>query len=139
MPFPVTSSPWETFQATGKAKAPEGTTWGRHPPALGNGPPAGPQTGHSCIWLAHRKQESVAESAGRAESHGKEGGKEAEVTDPEHGRKKMLSAEGYCVAMRVPFVLIKTDRRSASNYHTEKCEPQRPLPLGEALLQLPFH
>lgn len=34
------------------------------------------------------------------------------------------------MAVRVPFVLIKTDRRSASNYHTKKCERQRPLPLG---------
>lgn len=34
------------------------------------------------------------------------------------------------MAMRVPSVLIKTDRKSASHYHTEKWELQHPLPLG---------
>lgn len=60
-----------------------------------------------------QKQESVAESAG-GESHG--GEREAEVTVPEHrgGKKKAVRRRAsYCVALTVPFALIKKDRRSS--------------------------
>lgn len=86
MPFPMASSPQETFQATGKAKAPEGTTWGRHPPPPGNGPPVGPQTGHTASGLHTGSSNLWQSQLGGLRAMG---GKEAEVTDPEHrGERK---------------------------------------------------
>ena len=54
--------------------------------------------------------------------------REAEVTDPGHmGERKCCQQEGYYVAMRVPFVLIKKDRTSTLQLsHTAKCWLEHP-------------
>lgn len=108
------------FQATAKAKALEGTTWGEHTPRQGH------QLGHTQATTASGAtgtQEAgvCAVGQGRGENH--RGEREAEVTAPEHrGEGKCCQQEGYCVATRVPFVLIKKDRRSEPQLsHAKKC------------------
>lgn len=85
------------------------------------GPPARPQTGHNRTW-GHLHTGSRTAQSGR-EGREPQEERRAEVTASEHGgERKCCQQEGYCVAMRVPFVLIKKDRRSEPQLsHAKKC------------------